>query len=204
MPLGLDHHLDRLPIGHRPVATGHAVEVHDSIEDAAGLNRPIEDVRQELVDVSANRRGTARDREVAEEGRLPAGHGFVLRHTYATDCPTGASHSDRRLCRLLEPDAFQYGMRPVAAGELANPLDRFLTALADHVGGAEIARERNPVLVAAEDDDLLGAQPLGRDHAAETYRTVTDNGDALARAHPGGDGGVVTGAHHVSERPQRG
>jgi hypothetical protein len=40
---------------HRPVAVGHLVEVHDAVEDAAGLDPALENVRQELFDARAHR-----------------------------------------------------------------------------------------------------------------------------------------------------
>ncbi len=58
-------------------------------------------------------------------------------------------------------------------------------------------RERNPVLVAAHDDDLRGAEPLGGDHAAEPDRAVADDGNALSGTDLGHDCRVVAGAHHV-------
>jgi hypothetical protein len=67
-------------------------------------------------------------------------------------------------------------------------------------GGAELARERDPLGVAAEDDDLLCVEPLGGDHAAEADGAVADDGCGLARADASGDGRVVAGAHHVRER----
>ena len=47
-------------------------------------------------------------------------------------------------------------MRSEAAGQLAHPLDSLVAPLGDDVGGPELARQLDPVLVAPEDDDLLG------------------------------------------------
>ena len=47
--------------------------------------------------------------------------------------------------------------------------------------------ERDPVGVAAEEDDLLGAEPLGGDHAAQADGAVADDGHRLAGADPGGE-----------------
>ena len=74
-----------------------------------------------------------------------------------------------------------------AAGELAHALDRLVAALAHDVGGAELARQRDPVGVAAEDDDLLGAEALGGDHAAQADGAVADDGHRLAGADLRGD-----------------
>ena len=43
-------------------------------------------------------------------------------------------------------------------------------------------RERDPVGVAAHDDDLLGPEALGGDDAAQADRAVADDGDACRRA----------------------
>ena len=101
-------------------------------------------------------------------------------------------------------DAFEHGVGAEAAGELAHALDRLVAALADDVGRAELPRERDPVGVAAEQDDLLGAEALRGDHAAEADRAVADDRRGLAGADPG----AATAAwwpvaHHVGERQQR-
>jgi hypothetical protein len=45
----------------------------------------------------------------------------------------------------------------VAAGQLFDALDGLRAAFADDVRRAELARQRDPIVVAAEDDDLLCA-----------------------------------------------
>jgi hypothetical protein len=90
-----------------------------------------------------------------------------------------------------------------ATGELADALDGLLAALGDHIGGAELAGQRDAVRVAAHDDDLLGAEPLGGDDCAQADGAVADDRGALARSDLGDDGGVVAGAHHVRQRQQR-
>ena len=62
----------------------------------------------------------------------------------------------------------------------------------------------DPVGVAAHDDDLLRAEPLRRDHSAQTDSAVADDRDRAARTHPRGDRGVMAGAHHVGQRQERG
>jgi hypothetical protein len=84
-----------------------------------------------------------------------------------------------------------------AAGERANSLDRFASALGDDIGRAELARKRQPILVTAEDDDLLRTQPPGGDHAAKADGSVSHHGDALAGADLGDDCGVMTGSQYV-------
>ena len=90
--------------------------------------------------------------------------------------------------RLLEADALENRMGAEAARQLADALDRLLAPLADDVGGAELLRERDPVGVTAEDDDLLRAEALGRDHAAQPDGAVADDGRRSCRADPRGDG----------------
>jgi hypothetical protein len=94
-------------------------------------------------------------------------------------------------------------MSPEAVGQLAHSLDRLIAALGDHVGGHELVRKCDPVFVAAEDDDRLGTQAPGGDHAAEADGAVADDGDALAEADDGGHRRVVAGTQHVREREQR-
>ena len=54
--------------------------------------------------------------------------------------------------------------------------------------------EVGAVRVPAHEDDLLRAQPLGRQHGGQPDRAVADHGDGGPRADPGGDRGVVAGA----------
>src|SRR5215207_7155082 len=199
----LDHHLDRLALGHRPVAVGDAVESDAPVEHLPRLDPPLEGVGQQLLDVGARGRRPATDRDVAEERGLGAGDLGVLRNADTADRPTGARDTDRRLHRCAVTDALQHGMGALTTGELADTLDGLLTALRDDVGRAELAGERDAVRVTAEDDDLLGTEPLGGDDGAEADGPVADDRGALAGCDPGDDGGVVAGAHDVRERQQR-
>ena len=94
-------------------------------------------------------------------------------------------------------------MRAVAAGQFQDAFDALVAALGDDVGGAELAAQVGAVGVPAHQDDLLGAEPLRREHAAQSDGTVTDDGDRVAGADSGGDGAVVAGAVHVGQRKQR-
>ena len=105
-----------------------------------------------------------------------------MRHADAPDRAAGAGDLDRGVDRLLGADAFEHRVHAEAAGQLADALDGLLAALADDVGGAELARERDPVGVAAHDDDLLGAEALGGDDAAQADGAVADDGDRCRRA----------------------
>src|SRR5581483_3756283 len=75
----LDEELDRLALVHRAVAVRHVLERAGAVEDAAGLDPPLEDVRQELLDVGAGRGGAAGDRDVVVEGREGRREPLVLR-----------------------------------------------------------------------------------------------------------------------------
>ena len=104
-------------------------------------------------------------------------------------------------CRVA--DALEHGVSAEAAGELAHTFDGLVAALADDVGGAERAPERDPVGMPAEQDDLLGAEALGGDDAAEPDGAVADDRSGRARRHPRGERRMVTRSHHVGERQQR-
>src|SRR5512133_2831883 len=94
-------------------------------------------------------------------------------------------------------------MRTAAAGQLANALDRFVSALMNDISGAKPLAERSPSRIAAEEDDLVGAQSLRSDHAAETNRAVADDCCGLTRRDLGCNGSVVACSHHVGECEQR-
>ena len=55
----------------------------------------------------------------------------------------------------------------------------------------------------AEEDDLLGAEALRGDDAAEADGAVSDDSDGLSRADFGGDGRMMARAHHVRQREER-
>ena len=152
-------HLDRLALVHRPVAVGYAVEVDDAVEDPARLDPSLEDVGQQFLDVGADRGGTAADADVVVERRLRSGELLLLRDADPADGAAGSGDSDRRQLRLLEADALEYGVDAVAAGQFFDALDGFVAAFAYDIGGSELARERNPVGMAAEEDDLFRSEP---------------------------------------------
>ena len=59
---------------------------------------------------------------------------------------------------LLSADAFEDTVNAKAVSQCSYALSRLLATLAHHIGGAERFRERDPVGVAAQDDDLFGAE----------------------------------------------
>ncbi len=57
--------------------------------------------------------------------------------------------------------------------------------------------------MAAHQDDLLGAQALGREHREQTHCSVTDHGHRGVGSNPSLDRGVVAGAEDVRDGEQR-
>ena len=139
----------------------------------------------------------------AKNDRLRCGHRLVLGKADAADRTARARDADGREYRLLEADGLEHGVDAEAVGELAHALDRLVAALADDVGRAELSRQRYPGRVAAKDDDLLGAEAPGGDHAAQADGAVTDDGDRLSAADLGDDRSVMGRAHHVREVEKR-
>src|SRR5205085_2853409 len=97
-----------------------------------------------------------------------------------------------------------------AAGEGLDPGYAVVAPFGHDVGGAELERQLLPWLVATHGDDPLGAELLGGESAHEANGAIADDGDGLARADLGGDGGEPAGAedvgrgkevrHHASRR----
>src|SRR5207247_2900466 len=156
--LELDQELDRLALVHRAVAGGHICKRAGAVEDTAGFDASLEDVRHQLLDVGACRGGAAADRDVVVERLVCRGDFLVLRHSDATDGAARPDDADSRLHREVVADALEGGLDAETAGQLAHALDRIVAAVAHDIGGAEVAAESDPVLVPAEQDDLLGAE----------------------------------------------
>src|SRR5438093_8929829 len=127
-----DQHLERLALVHRSIAVRHLVERPDAVEYAAGLDPPVEDVREQLLDVRPHWRGATTNARVLPEHDA-RGHALVLGSANAADGAARASDLERGDDRLLEADTLEDGVRAEAAGQLANALDRLLAALADHI-----------------------------------------------------------------------
>src|SRR5207253_3804602 len=114
------------------------VERADAIEDATRLDPPLQDVRQQLLDVRASRSGAAADRDVVEERLRRRRDLLVLRNTDAADRATRPGDAERRRHRQVMADALQHRVRAEAVRQLADALDRLLAAPADDVGRAEL------------------------------------------------------------------
>jgi hypothetical protein len=97
---------------------------------------------------------------------------------------------------LFEADTLENGIDSKAISQLANSPDRLLASLAPDVGRSELSGECDSVGMTSEDDDLLGAQPLGGDHSAKTHRTVSHDRHRL----PNRD---IRGDRHGGPSPSR-
>ena len=115
-----------------------------------------------------------------EHGVEPQRHLSVLRHADAADRTAGARDLHGGLDGRQRADALEHGMRAVAAGQFPDAFDALLAALGDHVGGAEFAAQIGAVGVPAHQDDPLGPEPLGGQHAAQSDRPVADHGHRVA------------------------
>jgi len=100
------------------------------------------------------------------------------------------------------PTPFQHGVGADAAGHVLNARHTVIATLSDDVGGAEVAGQLLPWLVAAHGDDPLGAQPGGGQHTEQADCTIADNCDGHTGLHVRGDGGEPAGAHHVRRGQQ--
>jgi hypothetical protein len=101
----------------------------------------------------------------------------------SADRTAGARDAHGRAHRLAVPHAFEDGMGTQPAGQLAYPLDRGVTSLADDISRPELARQGNAVVVTAEHDDLLRTETAGGNDAAETHRAITHDGGDFPWAH---------------------
>src|SRR5207237_10825822 len=77
---------------------------------------------------------------------------------------------------LFAANRFEDGINAVAASQVAHALDSLFTALADDVGCAKCFGQGDASRVATQDDNLLGAEPLSGDDAAESDRPVAAHG----------------------------
>jgi hypothetical protein len=93
---------------------------------------------------------------------------------------------------------------PEAVRQVLDGGDAVVAPFLDDVGGAELAGQLLAGLVAAHDDDPLGAELAGGEHAEQADGAVPDDGDGLARGGLGGDGGEPAGAQHVGGGEQAG
>jgi hypothetical protein len=93
-------------------------EAHDAVEDPSRLDPALEDVRQKLIDVRADRGGSAAHGDVVVERRPRRRHRLALGNADATDRATRTRDADRGEHRLFEADALADGVDTDAAGQL--------------------------------------------------------------------------------------
>src|SRR6266550_7840124 len=198
--LELDHDLDRFAVVHCTVAIGPAVEIRHAVEYASRIDSSLHHIRHQLLDVSPHRSRSAADRDVLEEAVIARWNRLVLRNADATDRSARTSDTEGREHRFLEPDALENGMCADALRQLANLVDRRFTALAHDVRGAELLRQRDPIGMTPQHDDLLGAEPARRDHAAEADRAIADDSGGFARTNFRMERRMMTRAHDIGER----
>jgi hypothetical protein len=105
----LDQNLGGFPFVHSAVSIGHVLQTHDLIEDPARLDRAVEDVRQQLLNVRSGRSGAAGDGDVVEEGRQRFRDRLFLGKTDAANRATQTGDAERRARRLFEADALERG-----------------------------------------------------------------------------------------------
>src|SRR5207247_5608049 len=120
--------------------------------------------------------GPAGDDDVVEEGGHRRRDLLVLWQTHPADGAARANDAERGLDGQAVADALEDRLRAEAVRELTDALDGVGASLAHDVRRAELLCEGDPVGMPAEDDDLLRAEPLGGDHAAEPDGAVADDG----------------------------
>ena len=99
-----------------------------------------------------------------------------MRNADAADSTTGPGDADGGEHGLLSSHAFENANGRRAPGKLAHVFHRLFAALAHDVRRAECFRQLNSVRVTAQNDDLLRAEPLRRNDAAQTDRAVAHDG----------------------------
>ena len=167
--------------GSRPArrrGAGHAVE------DATWLDPAVEHVGQQLLDVGAHGRGAAGDRRVLPE--RDAGRGRVVLRARRPDRPRrrGGRSPSAVSTAWPRPTHSSTECAPSPPVSSRTRSTRRLAALAHESVAPNSLAERDPIGVAAEQDDLFGAEALRRDDAAEADGAVADDRDGLARRRP--------------------
>ena len=84
-----------------------------------------------------------------------------------------------------------------ASRQFSDSRNRFCAAFAHDIGCAELLGQRDPVRMAAQEDDSLCAESPCGDDAAKPHSTIADDGGGPAATHARRDRGVMAGAHHV-------
>src|SRR5262245_31053668 len=106
--LGFYHHLDFFPVVHRPVTVRNSLETDRTIENAAGLDIALKNIRQKLLDISPHWCNPAAHHDIVVKCWLGTRNRLLLRNAYAPHRATRTSDAERGIHRLLKADAFQY------------------------------------------------------------------------------------------------
>ena len=113
------------------------------------------------------------------------------------DVATGSGGADGLQHRLAGADGLDGRVSTEPFGEVLDPGRAFVAPLLDDVGGAVVEGQLLAGLVAAHDDDALGAELARRENPVEADGAVADDDDGLARTDLGGDGAEPAGAEDV-------
>src|SRR3984885_2385304 len=138
---GAHEDLECLAGVHQAVALGDVFQRDGAVEDASGVDLPVQDARHELFHVGAGGRDAAGQGEVAHEFREGEGDFWVLRCADAANRAAIADDSDALDQRVLQAHAFQYALGAGPAGQFPDRVDAVLAAAGDHVGGAELTAQ---------------------------------------------------------------
>ena len=194
----------RTPV-HRRISLGRPVQGQRQVEHRRRVDRADQDLRHQLRQVGPHRRHPTPHSDVPAE-HVPVRQAAVQTGRHA-DVPDGAARPGDRdggVPGVLRADALQDVRHPQAIRHLADPGDRGVATLGQHIRRPEGPTDRGAGLVPADQDDPFGAQAAGGQHPAQPDRAVTDHHHLRPRSHPGGACRVVPGAHHVREGQQCG
>ena len=115
---------------------------------------------------------------------------LILRDAHAADHTPGTYDPVGLFVGRHVTDGLEHGVYAVSAGQLPDLRDAFLATRGHHVGGPELTAEVGTGGVASHQDDLLGTEPLRREHSHQPDSAVADDRDLL----PGADAGRVSAA----------
>src|SRR3954466_9282686 len=102
-PSWTQEHLDGVPLIHRAVPLGGAVERELEVEDLAGVDLTLPDAFDEVGQESAHGRRTAVEVDLREED-LITGQLDIMGDAHVSDVPTRSRGPDGLHHRLLGPD----------------------------------------------------------------------------------------------------
>src|SRR3954447_9810896 len=146
---GLQEHLDRPALVHRPVALGGLLERQGEVEDLARIDLAVADELDELGQEAAYRCRSAVDVHAGHE-QFVSRNGDVVGHADETDVAAGPGGADGLHHRLLRADGLDDAVRAEAAGQLLHPGHAGFTSFLDDVSRPELAGQRLAVRVPAE------------------------------------------------------